>query len=108
MLGLTICALGALDVMLTRRGLALGLITEANPVLAALFARSPETATVAAILIPVAAVLLICVLDHLKGRLTPWPRRSLYALLAVRLAVTALHIRWLALALSGQFTLLGY
>jgi len=84
-----------LDVSLTWLGLELGLITEANPLLARAFALDGRLAVLVTMLVVAGSVWLM----HRYQDEVPWVRHAVAALLAVRLGVLILHVPWLMLAM---------
>ena len=83
--------LATLDALLTRWGLALGAVTEANPIMAALYAASPWSAVMACIGVTAAAGAVLW-----AYRRVPLARWGLRGLLAVRVGVMVLHGVWVA------------
>lgn len=78
------------DLLLTARGIQLGRIEEANPLMARLLAISLHCGVVTTVLVLTAALTFL----HLARHRVPWVNRALRGVLAIRLAVLSLHLMW--------------
>lgn len=90
-MAIIIWLLGALDVWFTKYGLAVGAITEGNPIMAALFSVHPDVAVAFSLII--SAIFLACL--HKMQRMTRLASQALRALLIVRIVILLLHINWM-------------
>ncbi len=91
-MALAVWLLGAMDVLLTEYGLRLGVIEEANPVMAILFAQSHLLAALFSLLLSGTMLLF---LHHCRHR-CKLALHSLKGLLLLRLLIMSLHANWIA------------
>ncbi len=82
---------GVADLVLTAWGLQLGVIEEANPIMAWLFGISIPGALLLAVVIMTAALLCL----HVARNRVTWVDFALRGLLAIRFSVLALHMIWI-------------
>lgn len=88
---LLILVLTAMDAVCTAAGLRLGVIAEGNPLMAAPMYAAPGI-TAAAVCAGTAA--LLALIWRLRRRV-PWAGAALLGVLAVKLGVVGLHLRWI-------------
>jgi hypothetical protein len=84
-----------LDVSLTWLGIELGMITEANPLLAHAFALDGRLAVLSTVIVVAGSAWIL----HRYRHRVPWVRHAVVGLLAIRLGVLMLHLPWLMLAM---------
>jgi hypothetical protein len=83
-----------LDVVLTWLGLELGLIREANPLLAHAFSFDARLTVLLTIIVMAGAVWIL----NRYERQVWWVKHAVAALLVIRLGVLVLHLPWLVVA----------
>ncbi len=84
---------GVADLVLTAWGLHLGLIEEANPIMAWLFSVSMSGALILALVVMTAALLFL----HVARNRVAWVDMALRSLLAIRFSVLVLHMIWISI-----------
>jgi hypothetical protein len=83
--------LGLIDVLLTKMGLEMGVITEGNPVMAYLFAYNASVAVIFSLVI---SAFFLAVLQYLRGHCS-LAGKAMWGLLALRIFIVLLHANWL-------------